>query len=1210
MPRKTPMDAAALRMAPNPADLETKLHARQTEPPSGDAGTRLLVKIRRRDALSAADPRAGLRPLFEASPGGRDADGFGLDGGPDWYLAELPDPSGTAWDSAHARVADQLGIDGSDVLFVEPDLVHDIYLDPDGREPDQTFDLVRDCKGPRQTTEAVVVGPTDRGWHLDEAFTQLRTARDEVAFTDERTRIAILDTGYDRDHVGAPRHVLRHLERSFVESDATRTSAEDPDGKAFPIDNSGHGTGTLGILAGGPLPEWDGDALGGAPDADVVPLRIADSVVLLKTSAFARALDYAVSAGCDVVSMSMGGLPSRAWRETVDRAYENGVFLATAAGNNYNGLPSRNLVYPARYGRVVAVCGAMADGRAYADIDGWRMEGNYGPGKKMETAMAAYTPNIPWPVFGCSKTVRLNGGGTSAATPQVAAAAALWYEKYKGVLPRDWRRVEAARHALFSTARKGNRKQFGQGILRAHAALGVRPRLGLDKTASDKDWFALFRVLTGLGFAEMPPREQMLNVELTQRWLLNPALQELVEDPEDAGVPGRAKLRKILEAVIEDEGASRALRQHVAGRYAVVTGKSRPLSTTPREAERATPPAACESPPPVPRPSVRKLRAYAVDPSLSTRLETAGTNEVTLAVRWEDLKPGPEGEYLKVVDLDPPDSPYPQVDLNDPSLLAQEGWKPSEGNPQFHQQMVYAVAMRTLSHFEEALGRPALWRPKGSKGIFVQHLEIHPHALRQANAHYSPRTVTLEFGYFDAEPSDPGVLVPGSRIYTCLSHDIIAHETTHALLDGMHRRFREATNPDVLAFHEAFADVVALLQHFTLEECLRAEIARTRGDLSSESRLGSLAVQLGMGMGREGALRQAIGRVVDGEWQRLEPDATAMERILAPHARGAILVAAVFDAFLAVYRQRTADLFRIYTGGTGVLPEGAIHPDLVRRLAHVAASTARCLLTMCIRALDYLPPVDVTFFEYLRALITADMDVWPDDEHDYRVALVEAFRRRGIHPDNRGRDPGSPPRTLSVDSLRWRGLMDLGKTKAQLTAIGRSALPMLEDLKDYAEACTYVKSRRELFDRTAQVREAVRNKLAEAVKEKELASVLGIDPDHPFEVQEIRRALRIPSGGSVSPEVIVNVVQTRKLPANPDDGTPAHTFSGGATLVVDLAEEALKYVIFKRVGSQSRRLRTAHFVRELAQDPLRDLFLGGGSREPFAALHALADEGV
>src|SRR5204862_367071 len=99
-------------------------------------------------------------------------------------------------------------------------------------------------------------------------------------------------------------------------------------------------------------------------------------------------------------------------------------------------------------------------------------------------------------------------------------------------------------------------------------------------------------------------------------------------------------------------------------------------------------------------------------------------------------------------------------------------------------------------------------------------------------------------------------------IFTAVSHDIVAHETTHALLDGVHRRFREATNPDVFAFHEAFADIVALFQHFTLPEALAHQIAATRGDLEKQNLLGQLAVQFGEATGRYGALRDYIGRVV------------------------------------------------------------------------------------------------------------------------------------------------------------------------------------------------------------------------------------------------------------------------------------------------------------------------------------------------------------
>jgi hypothetical protein len=58
---------------------------------------------------------------------------------------------------------------------------------------------------------------------------------------------------------------------------------------------------------------------------------------------------------------------------------------------------------------------------------------------------------------------------------------------------------------------------------------------------------------------------------------------------------------------------------------------------------------------------------------------------------------------------------------------------------------------------------------------------------------------------------------------------------------------------------------------------------------------------------------------------------------------------------------------------------------------------------------------------------------------------------------------------------------------------------------------------------------------------------------------------------------------------------------------VDLAEAEVKYRIVKNIGSDNRRERTAKFHRDAAADPLRGLYLGLGSGEPFAALHSLAD---
>ena len=263
-------------------------------------------------------------------------------------------------------------------------------------------------------------------------------------------------------------------------------------------------------------------------------------------------------------------------------------------------------------------------------------------------------------------------------------------------------------------------------------------------------------------------------------------------------------------------------------------------------------------------------------------------------------------------------------ELNDPSLLAQNGLAPPEVRPQFHQQMVYAVSRLTIDNFEHALGRKTLWHPvrdpkRGPKddSVYVPQLRIYPHALREANAYYSPEKVTLLFGYFNANDDNTGEQLPGGTVLTCLSQDIVAHETTHAL----HRKFVNATNPDVLAFHEGFADVVALLQPVTFPEILRDQIANTRGDFQShQSLLGQLAGQFGHATGLRGALREAIGQWQGDKWVRPVPNPADYTATTEPHARDAILVAAIFDAFLAIYEKRTADLLRIAMSGTGISP--------------------------------------------------------------------------------------------------------------------------------------------------------------------------------------------------------------------------------------------------------------------------------------------------
>ena len=614
-------------------------------------------------------------------------------------------------------------------------------------------------------------------------------------------------------------------------------------------------------------------------------------------------------------------------------------------------------------------------------------------------------------------------------------------------------------------------------------------------------------------------------------------------------------------------------------------------------------------------PAQRSLRVFAFDPSLGVQLETAGINEVVLQVPWERdasgadaLRPGPVGEYLEVVDRDPASGCYyAPVDLNDPSILAQDGLAPSESNPQFHQQMVYAVAMRTIRHFERALGRLALWSPRryqtrdesgdlGRLEEYVPRLRIYPHALREANAYYSPAKKALLFGYFPAPTGEEGDGEGGLTVFTCLSHDIIAHEVTHALLDGIHRRFSEPSNPDVLAFHEAFADLVALFQHFSLSEVLRHQIAATRGDLASQNQLGELAQQFGQAIGKRGALRSAIGKVDEdtGRWTPIDPDPEAYRRLTAPHERGAILVAAVFDAFLTMYKARVADLLRIASEGTGVLPAGQLHPDLVNRLADEAAKSAQHVLDMCIRALDYCPPVDITFGDYLRAVVTADFEFDPVDERQRRVAFVEAFRRYGIIPDD--------IRTLSVDGLLWR------PTAAAPDEDEDVVLDLVKAWAVDIASWGLSRSREELFelmhDRRVTLHRYVRDKLESAGK-----VLSGIDSEREFEVHSIRPSVRTDWSGQSRFQWIIELTQRIRQYVDPEDeragAEPDYYFRGGCTLLVDADTGKVRYSIKKKLDA-ARRERQRQYLVEEGNQSLAATYFGGVAAdylEPFAMLH-------
>jgi hypothetical protein len=1177
--------------------------------------TKLLVKMaagQDLDSLTLDKARVPLAasPLFQSI--GTTGD---LGGQPDsqWYVV-TPEPGfaeDNSWDLCHSLVSGQLGFSGANPpQFAEPDLKQQWIT---GESNDDALSMAATCEAPAEQNPKFPRN-SDYLWYQDAEHGQFSAARAMAGEPADGAlvRIAHLDTGYDPGHKALPPLLNRGLQKNFVDGGRPNDASDTTDGL---LTNLGHGTGTISILASRIS---GGDVIGGAPAAEVVPIRVADRVVLFENSAIAKALDYVhelcrtPATRVDVITLSMGGLASQAWAEAVNALYEVGVFIVTAAGNNFGNIPTHHIVYPARFGRVVAACGVMADHTAYADLGLERMAGNYGPKDKMKTAIAGFTPNTPWAHLGCASIVDRDGAGTSAATPQIAAAAALWIQKNRDALdqyPNAWMRVEAVRDALFGSASLeagGDAKRLGRGELRAEEALGRQPAAPetLTKMPVDDASFPFLKILTGLGVDDglSPAGRRMLELEalqLSQSAEVEAVLDKLEKPPEALS---QQELRKVFDVLAAQPGASCKLRGTLG------LNGTRPVRTVPPPVKISTAVKRLHishalAPEP-PKPVTRRLRVFAYDPSVELRLDTLSLNEATLDVRWEkDLQPGPVGEYLEVIDVDPSSQCcYAPINLNHPHLLVQDGLRPAEANPQFHQQMAYAVAMKTIQHFEEALGRVALWTPrrverdgKFLREDYVQRLRIYPHALRAENAYYSPDRVALLLGYFTASESSSGDVLPGAVIFSAVSHDIVAHETTHALLDGLHRRYKEATNIDVLAFHEGFADIVALFQHFTIPESLRSQISKARGSLRQNNLLAQLAVQFGLATGHYGALRAAIGKIDKntGDWSAEAPKGDEYRRATEAHARGAVLVAAVFDAFVRIYEMRATDLIRLATGGTGVLPEGELSAPLASALTREASKVARQVLTICIRALDYCPPVDIMFGEYLRALITADRDIVPDDKRSYRVAFISAFKDRGIYPGD--------VRHLSVDSVAWEPPpLPLAKIGDIIDAMALSW--NLTSDRHAAYVASKINARR-FHDWLIDPKEVTDEEIEALglLRDPSTVTAIGGRPGvmGGIEVHSVRPARRIGPDGQSRADLVIEITQTFRL--SPPE---AAKLRGGCTLLVDLEKKQVRYFVRKRVASGDR-LETQLKIAGDNAAGFQNTYSDGSRKqaEPFAMLH-------
>lgn len=257
-----------------------------------------------------------------------------------WFDSELGRP--LAFDLAHdLRLRFSL-------RSSEPRIDADFYPDPSG-DPDGAPSAEKAML--RGLCEVSGSPPQDRQWALN-----LIRAREAIAYAGSKGRpaagdgiiVAQPDTGY---------RIVKALAGSQIAAgggwDIFRRQ---PDG-ADPLDydgHPGHGTATGSCV----VSNSPGNGFGVAPSARLYPIRCIENVVVLRPDRVARALEHACrpELGVDVITMSLGGVPSEAVRAAMRAAIRAGKIVLAAAGNCV-----RIVVWPARYAECIAVAGCNID---------------------------------------------------------------------------------------------------------------------------------------------------------------------------------------------------------------------------------------------------------------------------------------------------------------------------------------------------------------------------------------------------------------------------------------------------------------------------------------------------------------------------------------------------------------------------------------------------------------------------------------------------------------------------------------------------------------------------------------------------------------------------------------------------------------------------------------------------------------------------------
>ncbi|HXZ76007.1 MAG TPA: hypothetical protein VEH31_34765 [Streptosporangiaceae bacterium] len=276
--------------------------------------------------------------------------------------------------------------------------------------------------------------------------------------------------------------------------------------------------------------------------------------------------------------------------------------------------------------------------------------------------------------------------------------------------------------------------------------------------------------------------------------------------------------------------------------------------------------------------------------------------------------------------------------------------------PQFDCAHTWAIVRETLTMYERLRGQliPWAWNTGGN----TDRLTAFPDAGVTANAYYSRTAKALKFFHF----IPTGATAP---VFTCRSLDIVAHETGHAVLDGLKPGWLSSAGPPQTGgLHESFGDLSAIFLALSQLDQVEAVVVQSRANLHNRNFIAALAEQFGAALGFPVGLRNA------------DNDLKLSQVGNEVHAISQVFTGGMYDVLADIYAFQLA-----HQGGS-------------QDPASILLEVARHLAKLLIKAIVAAPATAATFADVVNHMLTISAN--QGDPPIYRTFIRNRFTLREV----------------------------------------------------------------------------------------------------------------------------------------------------------------------------------------------------------------------